>query len=177
MCSSDLRNLLDDHVPMDEAFIQRQIERRARREGDEIYDLTAWSQSLLWDVEVIEANRVTGAAGALIDADGQPSRSAALPDATVGYLMPWGTATASAVAEAMRAGIRVRASGEAFSLGGRDYGTGTAIIRLSENGSDLAARLGEIAGLHGAEVVPIDDSYVSSGASLGANSEIGRAHV
>lgn len=164
------RNLLDDHVPMDEAFIQRQIERRARREGDEIYDLTAWSQSLLWDVEVIEASRATGAAGALIDPDAQSAPGAALPAATVGYLMPWGTATASAVAEAMRAGIRVRASGEAFSLSGRDYGSGTAIIRVSENESDLSTQLGAIAGRHGAEVVPIDDSYVTTGASLGANS-------
>ncbi|MGB1779837.1 MAG: M14 family zinc carboxypeptidase, partial [Longimicrobiales bacterium] len=164
------RNLLDDHVPMDEVFIQRQIERRARREGDEIYDLTAWSQSLLWDVEVIEAGRATGAAGALIDPDAQSAPGAALPAATVGYLMPWGTATASAVAEAMRAGIRVRASGEAFSLSGRDYGSGTAIIRVSENDSDLSTQLGAIAGRHGAEVVPIDDSYVTTGASLGANS-------
>ena len=164
------RNLLDDHVPMDQAFIQRQVDRRARREGDEIYDLTAWSQSLLWDVEVMEVSRATGAAGALIDADTRAAPGAALPAATVGYLIPWGTATASAVAEAMRAGIRVRASGEAFSLGGRDYGSGTAIIRISENDSDLSERLGEIAGRHGAEVVPIDDSYVTAGASLGANS-------
>jgi hypothetical protein len=164
------RNLLDDHVPMDEAFIQRQIERRARREGDEIYDLTAWSQSLLWDVEVIEASRATGAAGPLMDPDTEAAPGVALPEATVGYLMPWGTATASAVAEAMRQGIRVRASGEAFTLGGRDYGSGTAIVRVSENDSGLRATLGEIAGRHGAEVVPIDDSYVSAGASLGANS-------
>ncbi len=164
------RNLLDHHVPMDEAFIQRQIERRARREGDEIYDLTAWSQSLLWDVEVVEASRATGAIGTLIDPDAEPGTGVALPAATVGYLMPWGTATASAVAEAMYAGIRVRASGEAFTLDGRDYGSGTAIIRVSENDSDLPARLGDIAGRHGAEVVPIDDSYVSAGASLGANS-------
>ena len=48
-----VRNLLAPDVPMDEAFVQRQIDRRARRESDEIYDLTAWSQSLLWDVEVL----------------------------------------------------------------------------------------------------------------------------
>src|SRR5690606_8346749 len=54
--SRHARNLLDRHVPMDSAFVQRQIERRARRESDEIYDLTAWSQSLLWDVEVLEAS-------------------------------------------------------------------------------------------------------------------------
>ncbi|MDE0072469.1 MAG: hypothetical protein OXU32_00600, partial [Gammaproteobacteria bacterium] len=40
------RNLLDAHVPMAEDFLQEQIDRRSRREPDQIYDLTAWSQSL-----------------------------------------------------------------------------------------------------------------------------------
>ncbi|NNF14815.1 MAG: hypothetical protein HKN72_16425, partial [Gemmatimonadetes bacterium] len=87
-----------------------------------------------------------------------------------GYLLPWGTAAAEAVVEALRDGIRVRAAGEAFTLGGRDYPVGTAIVRNAENGPDLRAELGRIAAAHGAEVVPIDDTYVSGGASLGANS-------
>lgn len=166
------RNLLDAHVPMDPAFVQRQLERRARREGDEIYDLTAWSQSLLWDVEVIESENETGAAGSLVSPDGPATTREAriLPPASVGYLMPWGVATAAAVTEAMREGIRVRASGESFTLGGRSYGPGTAIVRVAENDDDLRSRLGSIADHHGAEVVPIDDSYVTEGASLGANS-------
>jgi hypothetical protein len=164
-----VRNLLDAHVPMDEAFVQRQIERRARRESDEIYDLTAWSQSLLWDVEVLPVDRPTGAAGPIVERD-EPSRTTVLPPATVGYLMPWGTAAASAVAEAMREGVRVHAAGEPFTLAGRRYAVGTAIVRVAENGSDLRETLGRITASHGAEVVPIDDSYVSEGASLGANS-------
>ena len=164
------RNLLDHHVPMSEAFVQRQIERRARRERDEIYDITAWSQSLLWDVEVIELDRKSGAAGELLDPDYEPGPAPPLPTASVGYLIPWGTAAAATVAEAMQSGIRVRASGQRFTLGGREYGPGTAIIRAAENGADLATSLGVIAGRHGAEPVPIDDSYVTEGASLGANS-------
>ena len=164
-----VRNLLDPDVPMDEAFVQRQIDRRARRESDEIYDLTAWSQSLLWDVEVLVADDVTGAAGALV-AETSALTNTALPEAGVGYLMPWGTNTASAVAEALRNGIRVRAAGAEFTLGGREYAVGTAIVRTAENGADLQQRLGQIASAHGAEVIPIDDSYVEEGASLGSNS-------
>jgi hypothetical protein len=93
-----------------------------------------------------------------------------LPEARVGYLMPWGTATASAAVEAMREGLRVRASGESFTLGGREYGVGTAILRVAENDANLRTTLAGIAAKHGVEVVPIDDSYVTAGASLGANS-------
>ncbi len=163
------RNLLDDHVPMAEEFVQRQVERRARREPDEIYDLTAWSQSLLWDVEVIPSDRATGASGAALEAEAQPN-PLALPAATVGYLLPWGTAAAGTVVEALQAGIRVRAAGAEFTLGGREYAVGTAIVRVAENDSELRGVLGRIAARHGAEVVPIDDSYVSEGMSLGARS-------
>jgi hypothetical protein len=164
-----VRNLLDAHVPMDEDFVRRQIELRAERRPDEIYDLTAWSQSLLWDVEVLPSQRATGAAGELVESEPAFARLA-LPRATVGYLLPWGTGAASAVAEALREGIRVRAAGARFRLGERDYGVGTAIVRASENGPDLAERLIAIAAAHGAEVVPIDDSYVQEGMSLGSSS-------
>ena len=163
------RNLLDAHVAMDTAFVRRQIERRARRESDQIYDLTAWSQSLLWDVEALAVSRPTGALGAPVAPD-RAAEPTVLPEAIVGYLMPWGTATASAVAEALREGVRVRAAGGAFTLGGRRYGVATAIVRTAENGSTLRETLGRIAAEHGAEVVPIDDSYVSEGTSLGSGS-------
>lgn len=161
------RDLLDSHVPMDEDFLRRQIERRANRQPDEIYDVTAWSQSLLWDVEVIPSRRPTGMAGDRLLAEATAQISP-LPDALVGYLVPWGTNAASLVAEALREGIRVRAAGGKFTLGGREYGVGTAIMRTSENADDLPDRLAELAAKHGAEVVAIDDSYVREGMSLGS---------
>lgn len=163
-----VHDLLDDHVPMDEAFVQRQIERRAERKPDEIYDLTAWSQSLLWDVEVLTADRATGARGARVTADPPAPGPRTLPPAQVGYLIPWGTNAAAAVAEALREGIRIRSGGAKFVLGGRQYEVGTAIVRTSENGPDLAERLGAIVAKHRAEVVPVDDSYVREGMSLGS---------
>ncbi len=159
--------LLDRDVPMDSAFIRRQIERRARRERDEIYDVTSWSQSLLWDVDALPSIRPTGALGVAVTLT-PDTTAVTLPRTTVGYLIPWGTEGAATVVEALHAGIRVRTSAGDFTLGDRHYGVGTAIVRVSDNGSDLAQRLGAIAGRHGAEVVPVDDSYVREGTSLGS---------
>ena len=174
-----IHNLLDAHVPMEEDFVRRQIERRANRQPDEIYDLTAWSQALLWDVEAIETP-ATGARGEAIatgeglletgvsEADVPAADVPALPEAIVGYLIPWGTNGAAAVAEALREGIRIRAAGAEFTLNGRRFGVGTAIVRAAENGPDARERLAGIAARHGAEVVPIDDAYVRDGMSLGS---------
>ena len=174
-----IHNLLDANVPMEEDFVRRQIERRANRQPDEIYDLTAWSQSLLWDVEAIETE-ATGARGQPVTPDEAAARpevrggdagnepATALPEAIVGYLIPWGTNGAAAAVEALREGIRVRAAGAEFTLDDRRYGTGTSIIRVAENGPDLRTRLAGIAARHRAEVVPIDDAYVREGMSLGS---------
>ena len=174
-----IHNLLDAHVPMEEEFVRRQIERRANRQSDEIYDLTAWSQPLLWDVEAIET-AATGARGAPLPASEAAARPEVandaggvepadpLPEALVGYLVPWGTNGAAAVAEALREGLRVRAAGAEFTLDGRRFGVGTAIVRAAENGPELRQRLADIAARHRAEVVPIDDAYVREGMSLGS---------
>ena len=168
-----IHNLLDAHVPMEEDFVRRQIERRANRQPDEIYDLTAWSQALLWDVEAIETP-ATGARGkpvvaaGRLEAGGAEADVPALPEALVGYLIPWGTNGAAAVVEALREGIRIRAAGAEFTLDGRRFGVGTAIVRAAENDPGLPGRLAGIAARHGAEVVPIDDAYVREGMSLGS---------
>ena len=164
-----VRNLLDPHTPMDPDFVQRQIERRADRLSDQIYDVTAWSMPSLWDVELIQTTRATGANVISMNDTRQLADVASLPATTVGYLMPWGTAGAAATAELLRDGIRVRSAGGAFTLNGRDYAVGTAIIRTADNGPDLPRRLARIALRHRAEVVPIDDSYVREGMSLGSN--------
>ncbi len=174
-----IHNLLDPHVPMEEDFVRRQVERRANRQPDEIYDLTAWSQPLLWDVEAIETSP-TGARGAAVSGEEAAARpevggggagggaAAPLPEALVGYLVPWGTNGAAAIAEALREGIRIRAAGAEFTLEGRRFGVGTAIIRAAENDPGMRTRLAGIAARHRAEVVPIDDAYVREGMSLGS---------
>jgi hypothetical protein len=164
-----VRNLLDPNTPMDQDFVQLQIERRANRQPDQIYDVTAWSMPLLWDVEMHVADRPTGAAASPVSADETPMGALTLPPAQVGYLLPWGSTTAAVVAEAARAGILVRTVGGAFALGGREYGIGTALVRTADNGEDLGAVLGSIVARHGAEAVPVNSAYVESGTSLGSN--------
>ncbi len=165
-----VRNLLDPHTPQPADFIARQEERRARRLPDEIYDITAWNLPQLYDVEV-----VTSAAAITARSTPVPSSYDAAPaprtfaEARVAYLLPWGSAAAALSAEALQQGIRVDSVGGAFTLGGRRYPIGTAVVRVAGNGADLHGRLSALATKHGAEVVPVDTTYVESGTSIGSN--------
>ena len=126
-----VRNLLDERTEMPADFVKAQAARRLRRQPDQIYDVTAWSLPLLYDIETV---RVTGSLTVATER-WEPSleRTAAAPTARVAYLLPWNATTAATVSEALHEGVKVRVASEEIGLAGRTYPVGTAIIRPSEN--------------------------------------------
>jgi hypothetical protein len=165
-----IRNLLDPETRQPDDFIKRQEERRARRQPDQIYDITAWSLPLIYDVELVTSATPISAKMTQVpmDYDAKPLPRT-LAQGKVGYLVPWGSAAARLTTDALRQGLRLRSVGGAFTLGGRRFPIGTVVIRNAENGANLHQTLTALAAAHGAEVVPIDTTYVESGISLGSN--------
>jgi len=165
-----IRNLLDPHTPQPADFIKRQEERRARRQPDEIYDITAWNLPHLFDVEVITSPNALSVRSTPVPMTyDAPAEARSFQEAKVAYLLPWGSAAAAFAVDALQQGIRMQSVGGAFTLSGRRYPIGTALIRVAGNGPNLHGRLSALAAKHGAEVVPIDTTYVESGTSLGSN--------
>ena len=162
-----VRTLLDPHTTMGDEFIAEQDRRRKLRMRDQIYDITAWSLPLLYDVELIVTDNPTGANTSwgitLEDVINAPA-------AKLGWLIPWGVGTASAIAELTREGVVVQVAGAPFTLGGRQFGIGTAMIRLSENPREDWLRLEKVYSIRYLELIPVDTAWVDAGASLGANS-------
>ena len=165
-----IRNLLDPDTRQDDPFLKEQDRRRRLRLGDQIYDITAWSLPLVFDVEVVTSPAAfTGRTSPVYAEDDRNIEDVyVVPSAKVAYLLPWGSATAAAVSEMLAAGIRVRHAALPFTLAGRSYPAGTAIVRRSENGADLVARLGPILARHDPEVVGTDTAYQEEGISLGS---------
>jgi hypothetical protein len=165
-----LRNLMEPDIKMDEKFIKEQERRQKKRLGDQIYDVTAWSLPLLFDVEVVPSAVPTAARSVRLSKTGDwpPLTTPPLPPARAAYLLPWGSSTAAAVAEAVRAGIRVHTGGEPFTIGSRTFAVGTAIVRVAENAADSLTRLADIVSRHQIEVVPLDSTWVDEGMSLGS---------
>ncbi len=162
-----VRNLLDPATPMDDIFLKEQDRRRKKRLPDQIYDVTAWNLPLLWDVELVLAEKpALGRQAPLIPRDQVPTT---LAPAKVGYLVPWGLASAPAVAEAVRAGLRVSTADEPLTIAGHRYQVGVALLRRADNPPDLAQRLGAILARHGASAAAVDSGFVDEGISLGSS--------
>ena len=165
-----IRNLLDPRTDQPAEFIRKQEERRKMRLNDQIYDITAWNLPMLFDVELVTSpSAITVKAAQVPSQYEAPPPAKPLAAAKVGYLMPWGSAAAALSADALRSGLRLRSIGGAFTHNGRRFPIGTGFIRNSENPADLNTRLAALAAKHGAEVVPIDSTWVDEGTSLGSN--------
>jgi len=165
-----VRNLLDPKTDQSAEFIKRQEERRKMRLNDEIYDITAWNLPMLFDVETITSpTAINVKATAVSSQYDTPLPSRALAPGKVGYLMPWGSAATALAADALQQGIRMHSIGGAFTHNGRRYPIGTAFIRNADNPSDLQAKLSALVAKHGAEVIPIDSTWIEEGTSLGSN--------
>ena len=165
------RNLLEPDIKMDDAFIKEQDRRRKARLGDQIYDVTAWSLPLMYDVDVVPNDRATSVRMRDVAGDLSAPASANAPQApsgSVGYLMPWSAGAAATSAEALREGIRIITTDDTFTHSGRRYAIGTAFIRLAGNPENTATRLQQIATKHGAEIVPIRETWTQEGISLGS---------
>ncbi|HSM06690.1 MAG TPA: M14 family zinc carboxypeptidase [Longimicrobiales bacterium] len=163
-----IRNMLDRQTSMDTTFVEEQIRRRSLRLRDQIYDVTAWNLPMLWDVELLDGPAALAEGGARVTLEEAPSRPAVGEAGVVAWLMPWGGGTAALVADLLRDGATVRATGAELVLHGRTFPVGTAIVRPSEN-PGLAAALAGAAARHGVEVVPVASAYTDSGSSLGSN--------
>jgi hypothetical protein len=165
-----IRNLLDPDVKLDDAFLKEQERRRRERLPDQIYDVTAWSLPLVFDLEVVASDRATTVRASDVDPQNPapPATSSGAQDSPIGFLLPWGSGTAAAVAEALGAGIRIHSADEGFTQGGRRYEAGTAFVRIAGNADGVAGRMREIADRHHAEVVPISETWTDEGISLGS---------
>ncbi|CAN5855830.1 M14 family zinc carboxypeptidase [soil metagenome] len=164
-----VRNLLDPDVQMDEAFLKEQDRRRKARLSDQIYDVTAWSLPLMYDVDVVTTERATSVKLRDVRAD-EPAMAPAVqaPAGTIGFLMPWGSGAAATAAEALRDGMSMITADEAFKHGGRQYSLGTAFIRIAGNAEGTTAKIQQLAQKHGAELVPISETWTEEGISLGS---------
>jgi hypothetical protein len=165
------RNLLDPQAPMSAEFLKRQEDRRLKRLPDQIYDTTAWNLPMLYDVECVGVDRTLAVKSSPVDLTtlAAPAENSSLPEAVVGYALPWNSTSAAATIEALRSGLRARFLSQPFTIAGRKFAKGAAIFRVSDNDADLRSKLAVITAKHGAEVVKLDSAFVSEGTSLGSN--------
>ncbi len=160
-----LKALLDRKVEMDEKFLRRQLERNELRLPDEIYDVTAWSMPLAFDVQCLATGESLDIASESWDSELQPQLD--LAKARIAYLIPGTDGAVQALSQLIQNDVRVHVCDETFSIGGRDYARGTLVVKVAENNSDLHHQVQSACVEFGIEAIPTDTAYVDKGAHMG----------
>ena len=166
-----VRTLLDPQVDMNADWVAEQERKRAKNIGHDIYDVTAWSLPLMYNVEMNICGRAVDADGSLVAAYAPNTGSLSGDGATVAYLVPWGDMAAGRLlTKALRADIKVNTNDDGFVHQGREYPRGSLIIPVQGNDEGLGSTLAQIATETGAEVIGVNDSWVDSGMDFGSRS-------
>lgn len=168
-----IRTLLDQDVPLEDEFIAEQERRRLQNLRDQIYDVTAWSLPVMMNVRADTCNRAV--APAIIAAGPEIVQRGTVTGASgsVAYLVPWGTSAAvRLLAQALSDGIKVKSNDLAFTHMGVRYPSGTLIIDVADNNDGLAASVSDLAATTGADVVAVDDSWVTDGPNFGSGNVV-----
>jgi hypothetical protein len=162
------RTLLDSKIALDDKFVKEMERRRKKKLSDDVYDITAWSLPLAYNVEAVPANEVSQ--GNFEPAKPQripPGKFTADPKA-LAYISPGGTtATGRLMAAALHDNLHVLANDRPFTQNGTKYAAGSLIFKVHDNPADLPKKLEELAKTTGAEIRAVDSSWVDDGPNFG----------
>jgi hypothetical protein len=164
-----VRTLLDTDVKMSEPFVKEAERRRQRRLSSEIYDVTAWSMPLLFNVEMVTSNTPVTVAAEAVRA-GTPVRGTfSGGEDMIAWLVPWGTTAAGRfLTGALSEGLRVLSSDKEFVQNGRRFPRGTLIITARQDKPDTAKLVARLAASTGAEVLGTRTGWVDEGVNFGS---------
>lgn len=168
-----IRTMLDQNVPMKKPFLKEQERRRAKDLSDEIYDVTAWSLPLMFNVKSHTCSQ--NPKGSFHAAGPELFKPATLdkPNAKVAFLVPWGQVGATRLlSHALRQGLLVKSNDKAFTSEGREYPSGSLIFEVADNGADLGKALTALATLTGAPVYGVDSSWITKGPNFGSGNVV-----
>ncbi|RUO22466.1 peptidase M14 [Aliidiomarina iranensis] len=165
-----IRTLLDTNVPMDEEFLAEQERLRANNLPDQIYDVTAWSLPLMFNVDMDVCQQQPRVATTPVNTQRILPGEVVNADAEFGFVVPWGDMNSGRfLTAALREGLLVRSSDLKFThANGIEYPAGSLIVPRAGNPEELTAVVQQLASATGAQVTGLDKSWMRDGPNVGS---------
>lgn len=159
-----IRSLLEPHIPIPEDFLAEARERVNRGENPRFYDITSWSLPLLYNLQGfstsdsrnISAERVTqpvGNPGGMTD---QMAEYAYLINGNQSKLL-------SAIIPLREQDIRLHIIYKPTQIGGKQYASGTLVVRTDGRSEEVHAAVRELAERFDLEVDAVDSGLADPG--------------
>lgn len=134
------------------------------------YDITAWSLPYAYGLTAYALKESVKGSFSSAEDEATPMSTNHRPYA---WVLRWESSEDALVLIALqKAGVKVRASEEAFSTAGRNFEAGTLLIYRAENErtiKTLGEKLSDISARHKKSFTPIASGYVDKGKDLGSS--------
>jgi hypothetical protein len=141
-----IRNLLEPHIPIPEDFLENARERVERGENPRFYDITSWSVPLLFNLQAFSSSDNRSVTADLLT--GPVSNPGGMTNeiAEYAYLIDGSqTKALSTVIPLREKGIRLHIIYEPTSINGKQYSSGTLVVRTDGKGDYVHEILSELA--------------------------------
>jgi hypothetical protein len=165
--------LLTRDIPVPEDFMALQAARRDRGLGDQLYDVTAWSLPLMFNVPAEACGAAPQVATTAVGPELVRPAAVANPEARYGWLIHPGAAGQKLTIALLRQGVAARALIAPFTHESGAWPAGTVLVPRAGQPADLPQRLQALAATTGARVVGVDGSWTTSGISFGSAEALG----
>jgi hypothetical protein len=167
-----IKALFEKEAELSEDYINRELERRKNRLPSQMYDVTAWSLPLAFDVDVYWTEEFSEVKSTGLSE--KPRRKGIVPQkASIAYLLKYTSNNAvKSLIQLLQGDYRVHVANKEFKLNGEDFDRGTIVIKLRENKPDLHDKLMQLADEYGVDFVPTNTSWTEEGISLGSGNVV-----
>ena len=163
-----INTLLTRDIPMDAAYIKKELERQKAELSSTIYDVTAWSLPLAYNTAMYISAADIKAKTVAYDPAQTVGQSNIEPKAYA-YLLPYESHHAlQALAWLWSRDVQVHTIREPFEHSGRPFPRGTFAILPASNEQDLVPILIEMVAQFKVDMVSVTSGLTSSGIDLGS---------
>lgn len=170
-----IKALLEQDTPQDKAFVEdnmarfRRNERRGKSSAKEdygFYDLTAWSLPLAFGIDAFWTEEAANiSANTVTDEYLENTRRGSVTGrAQISYVIPYNSDGAGAMAiRLLKEGFRVAVATKQMNAGGRNYGRGTFVVRLSRNDEKIHEAVSRLSRELGVNLIAVNSGYAEEG--------------
>lgn len=163
--------ILECDPHMTETFLREERKELEHRRGSKMYDISAWSLPMAYDLDGCWAESFERPALALYQPAPPPRRMIKNRDAAFGFVLDGADDVAlRAVVRLLQRDVRVRVGTKPFAAAGREFERGGFLIRRQDNPGDLVAALQRVAEQTGVAFVGAETARSpNDGPDLGAD--------
>ncbi|MCE5251754.1 M14 family metallopeptidase [bacterium] len=162
--------ILEFDPRMSTAFLRTEREHLEKGKGTQMYEVSAWSMLLAYDVDACVSPEAPPGNTARLKGMPEPEGSVDNPAPAFGFLIDFRDDCAvDALIQLFNRGYTVRSAEKPFRAGGRSFSRGSLLVRLNENPRSVSGEMQAIARSAHVSVYGVDTALSEDGPDLGGN--------